>query len=76
MMMMNALTVHILRRNTVDFYRESENYIFIMLYIYILLINTINGVASFKILAKKKIFQIAHFVFYRCYFIFKFQMNF
>lgn len=56
-MMMNALTVHILRRNTIDFYRESENYIFIMLYIYILLINTINGVASFKILAKTKFFK-------------------
>lgn len=55
MMMMNALIVHILRRNTVDFYREPENYIFIMLYIYVLFINTINGVASFKILAKKKI---------------------
>lgn len=48
-----------------------------MLYIYVLFINTINGVALFKILAKKiKNCQIANFVFYRCNFIFKFQMNF
>lgn len=54
MMIINALIVHILRRSTVDFYWESENYIFIMLYIYVLFINTINGETSFKILAAKK----------------------